>query len=71
VALGMPRGLLIYAEAGTHRTETVREAGIELEIVSVDLARPWREVLEQTRRAARRLIEHAESRAPAVLRRAA
>jgi 5-methylcytosine-specific restriction enzyme subunit McrC len=71
VALGMPRGLLIYAEAGTHRTETVREAGIELEIVGVDLARPWREVLEQTRRAARRLIEHAERLAPAALFRAA
>lgn len=71
VALDLPRGLLIYAEAGTHRTETVREAGTELEIISVDLAHPWREVLEQTRRAARRLIEHAESRAPPPVRRAA
>jgi len=63
VALGLPRGLLIYAEVGTDRTETVREAGTELEIISVDLARPWREVLAQTRRAAVRLIEHAESAA--------
>lgn len=70
VALGMPRGLLIYAEAGTYPTQTVREAGIELEVVGVDLARPWREVLEQTRRAARRLIHQAERCAPAVLSKA-
>jgi 5-methylcytosine-specific restriction enzyme subunit McrC len=70
VALGLPRGLLIYAEAGADRIETVKEAGTELEIVSVDLARPWREVLAQTRRAARMLIMQAES-APVILRRAA
>ena len=60
MALGLPRGLLIYAEAGTARSETVDEAGITLDIIGVDLAAPPRAVLTETRQAARRLIQHAQ-----------
>lgn len=62
VALGLQQGLLIYADAKEHRTETVREAGITMNIVGVDLAAPPREVLAATRRAARQLIRQAEDR---------
>jgi hypothetical protein len=60
VALRLSRGLLIYAEAETSRSETVDEAGITMDVVGVDLAAPPRAVLAETRQAARHLIRHAQ-----------
>jgi 5-methylcytosine-specific restriction enzyme subunit McrC len=62
VALSLRQGLLIYADAEEPRSESVREAGITMNIVGVDLAAPPREVLAGTRRAARQLIRQAEDR---------
>lgn len=60
VSLRLTRGLLVYADAARPRRETVREAGITLEVIGVDLSAPARTVLEATRAAAGRLIAHAE-----------
>lgn len=60
VALRLSRGLLIYAEAGHLRRETVAEIGITLDVLGVDLAAAPRVVLSQTRRAAGHLIRHAQ-----------
>lgn len=59
VALRLRRGLLIYAEAGPARSETVDEAGITMDVIGVDLAAAPRTVISQTRQAARHLIKHA------------
>ena len=68
VALRLRQGLLIYADADEPRSETVREAGITMNIVGVDLAAPPREVLAATRQAARQLIRQAEDRKAPYLR---
>ena len=60
VACACQRGLLIYAEAGTARSETVHAAGITMDIIGVDLAAAPRAVLAETRQAARHLIRHAQ-----------
>lgn len=62
IALGLQQGLLIYADAEEPRSETVREIGITMNIVGVDLAAPPREVLAATRHAAQQLIQQAEDR---------
>lgn len=68
VALRLSRGLLIYAEAGTSRSETVDEAGITMDVVGVDLAAPPRAVLAETREAARHLIGQAQEQSGKDLR---
>ena len=60
VSLNLARGLLVYADAERPRRETVREAGITMEAIGVDLSAPARIVLQATRAAAGRLIAHAE-----------
>ena len=59
VALRLSRGLLIYAEAGTPRSERVDEAGITMDVIGVDLANPSCSP-GRTRQAARHLIRHAQ-----------
>jgi 5-methylcytosine-specific restriction enzyme subunit McrC len=68
VALRLSRGLLVYAEAGKPRRETVAEAGIALDVIGVDLAAPPRVVLSETRQAAGHLIRHAQEPAGKRLR---
>jgi 5-methylcytosine-specific restriction enzyme subunit McrC len=60
VALRLSHGLLIYAEAGTPRSERVDEAGVTMDVIGVDLAAPPSAVLTETRQAARHLIRHAQ-----------
>lgn len=63
-ALGLPKGLLVFADSRRPRVERVYHAGTQLEIVGVDLGSQPDEVLVQTREAARRLIRHAEEHEP-------
>lgn len=60
LALRLSRGVLIYADAGKPRRETVIEADIALDVIGVDLAAPPRVVLSATRQAAHHLIRHAQ-----------
>ena len=59
VGLRLSRGLLMYAETRTPRSETVHEAGITMDVIGVNLAARPRAVLGETRQAARHLIDHA------------
>ncbi len=58
VALGLPRGLLIYASPRAPEVHRVVRAGIELEIVGIDMSLPPKRLVEQARGAARRLVAH-------------
>jgi 5-methylcytosine-specific restriction enzyme subunit McrC len=60
VGLGLEEGVLVYGEADRSRRELVRNAGIALEIVGVDLSRPPAHVLASTRAAALRLVKQAQ-----------
>jgi 5-methylcytosine-specific restriction enzyme subunit McrC len=60
IALGLPRGLLIYASLRPLEVHRVRRAGTELEIVGIDMSQPAEALVEQARSAARRLLAHAE-----------
>jgi 5-methylcytosine-specific restriction enzyme subunit McrC len=60
VGLRLRQGLLIYADSEKPRRELVTAAGIELNIIGVDIAAPPADVLRATRQAARHLIRHAE-----------
>ena len=55
-ALGVPRGLLIYADPHAHTTQRAAlpalAADHDLDTVGIDLSLPWRQVLEQARAAA-------------------
>ena len=59
VALGLPRGLLIYASARTSEVQRVRRAGTELEIIGIDMSKPADAIIGEARLAARRLLDHA------------
>ncbi len=63
VALGLPRGLLIYASARPLEVQRVTSAGIELEAIGIDLEEPHEQLLAQARLAAHRLIRHARTQA--------
>jgi len=63
VALRLRRGLLVYAESGNPRSETVEAAGITMDVIGVDLAAPPPVVLRETRRAADHLMRHAKGTA--------
>lgn len=65
VALGLPRGLLIYASQRQPEVQRVRESGTELEVVGVDMSKPSDGLIEEARFAARRLIAHARAAADA------
>jgi 5-methylcytosine-specific restriction enzyme subunit McrC len=55
-ALGVPQGLLIYADSQPHTTQVVQlpayDTRITLHVVGIDVSQPWRIVLEQARNAA-------------------
>jgi 5-methylcytosine-specific restriction enzyme subunit McrC len=56
-ALGVPRGLLIYADQKPHTTQRAALPGlgghIDIDAVSINLSLPWRSVLDQTKSAAK------------------
>src|SRR5829696_3879844 len=58
-ALRLPRGLLIYAGRRQAAKEVVDGTGVTLEVTGLDLEGDHAEVLRSTRRAGRRLVEHA------------
>lgn len=60
-ALRLRRGLLIYAGPRQAQTYEVTAAGIELEVVGIDLNQRPSDVVAGTRAAAQRLISQAES----------
>ncbi len=62
VALGLPRGLLIYAAPRPVKSYRVRRANIDLEVTGIDLSEPPRILEARARTAARVLIEHARAR---------
>lgn len=57
--LGLPKGLLIYASEHPPETYTVRQVGIGLEIVGINMDAGPSEIEAQARGAARRLVEQA------------
>lgn len=59
-ALGLARGLLIYADYRAPEEHVVHNAGIGLEVIGIDMSTPPDELTRQARRAAGRLIEQAE-----------
>jgi 5-methylcytosine-specific restriction enzyme subunit McrC len=61
VALRLPRGLLIYASLRAPELHRVTGAGIELEIVGIDMSVPPEKLLERARQAALRLVAHANT----------
>jgi 5-methylcytosine-specific restriction enzyme subunit McrC len=61
VALGLPRGLLIYASQRKPEVQRVRGSGTELEIVGIDMSKPSDSLVEEARFAARRLMAHARA----------
>lgn len=65
IALGLPRGLLIYASDREHDVQHVRHSGTELEIMGIDMSRHSEELVDSARRVARRLLLHARTRAQA------
>jgi 5-methylcytosine-specific restriction enzyme subunit McrC len=66
VALGLPRGLLIYASARPAEVQRVAAAGIDLEAIGIDLEASTDELMRQANVAAQRLIEHARAQSDAV-----
>lgn len=58
-ALGVPRGLLIYADPHAHTTQRAAlpafAAHLDLDTIGIDLSAPWRRVLEQAQAAAEAL----------------
>jgi 5-methylcytosine-specific restriction enzyme subunit McrC len=71
VALGLPAGLLIYAGLRPFERHTVEHAGINLEVVGVDLSVSPDEILYQVRDIAKRLIAQAAETRQYMQRRAA
>lgn len=63
VSLRLPRGLLIYATSRPLEVQRVPSAGIDLEAIGIDLEAPRAQLLDQARRAARRLVDHADAQA--------
>jgi 5-methylcytosine-specific restriction enzyme subunit McrC len=59
VALGLPRGLLIYAGPRAPQKEVVFRQGTELEVIGVDLAGEPDELMARSRAAAQHLVEQA------------
>lgn len=60
VALGLPRGLLIYASQRPLEVQHVQRSGTELEIMGIDMSGFSAELVEGARAVARRLLAHAE-----------
>jgi len=63
-ALGLPQGLLIYADYREPERHVVHNAGVRLEVMGIDMGAHPDELARQAREAARRLLEHAEGTAP-------
>lgn len=61
VALGLPRGLLVYAAPRPVQSYRVRRANIDLDVTGIDLSEPPRSLEAKTRTAARLLIGQARS----------
>ncbi len=61
IALGLPRGLLIYASQHPPEVQLVSGSGTELEIVGIDMSKPSDALLEEARFAAKRLMAHARA----------
>jgi 5-methylcytosine-specific restriction enzyme subunit McrC len=58
-AMGLPRGLLIYATAQALEVQRVLQAGIELRVIGVDMTLPPKAMVESARVAARELVAEA------------
>jgi 5-methylcytosine-specific restriction enzyme subunit McrC len=58
VALGLPRGLLIYASNRPFAFEVVEKADVRLEVIGIDLGRSPTALLVHARAAAQRLLVH-------------
>ena len=58
-ALGLSRGLLIYADAQPHTTQRAAlplyDSGIDIDVIGIDLSQPWQSVLHQAQMGARTL----------------
>jgi 5-methylcytosine-specific restriction enzyme subunit McrC len=61
-ALGLPRGLLIYAGPRPLDVQQVKRADVELEVMGIDISGRPEQVLAHARTAARRLVAHAHMR---------
>lgn len=61
VALGLRRGLLIYASQRAPEVQHVWQASIDLEIIGIDMTKPADLLVEDARVAARRLLAHAQT----------
>jgi 5-methylcytosine-specific restriction enzyme subunit McrC len=61
VALGLPRGLLIYASQRPPEVQRVRRSGTELEVVGIDMSKRSDALVEEARFAAKRLMAHARA----------
>lgn len=59
VALGLPRGLLIYASQRRLEVQHVQRSGTELEFMGIDMSASSEELVEGARTAAQRLMAHA------------
>jgi 5-methylcytosine-specific restriction enzyme subunit McrC len=73
VGLGLPRGLLIYANFREPQVHRVLKAGIELQIIGIDMTLPPEQLVTKAREAARQLVQHAQRQAidrPRALRQA-
>ena len=62
IALGLPRGLLIYAGPRPLDVQQLKRADVELEVMGIDMSGRPEHVLAHARAAARRLVEHAHMR---------
>lgn len=62
VALGLPKGLLVYAAPRPVKSYRVRRANIDLEVTGIDLSEPPQILEAKTRAAAQLLIEQARAR---------
>jgi 5-methylcytosine-specific restriction enzyme subunit McrC len=61
IALGLPRGLLIYASQRQLEVQRVRRSGTELEIVGIDMSKHSNALVGEARVAAKRLVAHART----------
>lgn len=59
-ALGLPRGLLIYADSQPHTRQRAHfpsfDGDIYIEAISIDVTQPWQSILEQSHEAAHALV---------------
>jgi len=59
VSLGLPAGLLIYANERPFESHTVERAGVNLEVIGIEMSDEPHRLETRVRRAARRLAKQA------------